>query len=545
MILNSKAVFSALCVLLTFTSNGEGRPSSSSRALQCSTEQYRPSYHFSPATNWLNDPNGMVWYDGVYHLFFQYHPYSTIWGPMHWGHAISSNMVTWEELPIALYPDEFGDIFSGSAVVDFTNTSGFQPPQGGDPPIVAIYTSAAGPVQRQSIAYSLDKGMTFQKYEHNPVLADETRPDFRDPKVALIDGRWIMSLAVGDKIEFFSSTNLIDWTLDSEFGANPPEGNHGGVWECPDLFSFDVQDPDGSTRTLWVLIVSINPGGPNRGSASQYFVGNFTRNGDTYSFSTYPWSSNQWLDWGPDNYAGVTFSNEPQGRHIYMGWMNNWIYANNLPTVTWRGQMTLPRQMNLKALDPNNVNDPRYRVTSTPVPELDSLRNPDQHLEITEPINIEPQTVITVTDLANFSTPLMELEVTVEIEGQIQDFSICAFNSAEEESCFGYNNTRHGWYLDRSKSGNVGFHNEFQQTLNALATREVNTEQVVIRMFVDVSSLEVFADEGLTSMTSLHYPSQPFDKIYINNWSSGESNAVLRISKLNLWGLNCWYEGTA
>lgn len=181
-----------------------------------------------------------------------------------WGHATSVDMVTWEEQPIALYPDEHGAIFSGSAVVDFKNTSGFQPSGSSDPPIVAVYTSALeNPVlQRQSVAYSLDKGMTFQKYENNPVLADPTRTDFRDPKVFYSEesGRWIMSLAVGDKVEFFSSTNLKSWSLDSEFGADPAQGNHNGVWECPDLVSFEVVGANGVKQTLWVLIVSINPG---------------------------------------------------------------------------------------------------------------------------------------------------------------------------------------------------------------------------------------------------------------------------------------------
>lgn len=225
-----------------------------------------------------------------------------------------------------------------------------------------------------------------------------------------------------------------------------------------------------------------------------------------------------------------------------MGWMNNWIYANNLPTPAWRGQMTLPRQMKVVALDPNNPNDPKYRVTSTPVPELDSLRKSDEHLQKTDSFPVPSQTVVPLMENASFSTPLMEVEISVKMQGQPK-FSICAYNSLGEESCFGYNGERN-WYLDRTKSGNIGFNNEFTQTLYAMAAREVSHEETNIRMFLDVSSIEVFADNGLTAMTALHYPTQPFDKIYINNWSDASDNtASITVNRVNVWGLNCWFEG--
>lgn len=221
-----------------------------------------------------------------------------------------------------------------------------------------------------------------------------------------------------------------------------------------------------------------------------------------------------------------------------MGWMNNWIYANEVPTATWRGQITIPRIMNLISLDPSNPQDPQYRVTSTPVPELESLRNPSEQFETSEPFIVPAQTLISLTDLASWSSTILELEIILEIRNQAQ-FSLCAYNNLGEESCFGYNATK--WYLDRSKSGNVGFSGEYEQTLVATATREVFSEQVAIRLYLDVSSLEVFTDNGLIAMTALHYPSQPFDKIYINHWSSTGSSAEVKVIKANLWGLKCWY----
>nr|WEI57522.1 putative GH32 family protein [Cyphoderus albinus] len=451
--------------------------------VQCTSESHRPRYHFSPREKWLNDPNGMVYYEGIYHLFFQYHPFSSEWGPMHWGHAISTDMIHWKELDIALYPDELGFIFSGSAVVDFKNTTGFQPSNSDVPPIVAVFTHAGGEnnvIQRQSLAYSLDKAMTFAKYDGNPVLEVPTEPDFRDPKVHWNEEgqRWIMALAVRNRIEFYSSTDLKSWVKDSEFGANPQEGAHGGVWECPDVFPLKVTNSAGEEIELWALIVSINPGGPNRGSIAQYFIGNFKKNErDQMVFETFPWKDTQWLDWGPDNYAGVTFSNQPNNRFSYIGWMNNWIYANNLPTPDWRGQMTIPRELGLYVL---NEGERQYRLTSNPIPEMVILRKLNELVENTHSFDLPPQTVVNLMENATFRTLLLELEITIEIENNPR-VSICAFNEAtREESCFGYNETK--WVLDRSKSGNVGFHGEYAATLVGTAAREVQDQQTTINM---------------------------------------------------------------
>ena len=275
---------------------------------------WRPVYHFAPQWGWMNDPNGMVYKDGEYHLFYQYNPYGSRWGNMNWGHAISRDLVSWEHMPVAISPDGLGTIFSGSAVVDKNNTAGF-----GAGAIVAFYTQASAR-QMQSIAYSTDNGRTFKKYAGNPVLTGEVA-DFRDPKVSWNEStqKWILTLAVGQEVRFYSSPNLKDWTYESNFGEG--QGSHGGVWECPDLFELPVA---GTNQKKWVLIVNINPGGPFGGSATQYFVGTF----DGHKFVNESPKATKWMDFGKDHYATVTWSNAPQNRVIALAWMSNWQYAN-------------------------------------------------------------------------------------------------------------------------------------------------------------------------------------------------------------------------
>lgn len=309
---------------------------------------YRPNFHFTPQNNWMNDPNGMFYLDGEYHLFFQYYPEDNIWGPMHWGHAISNDLITWEELPIALYPDDLGYIFSGSAVVDINNTSGFG--KDGKTPIIAMFTyhdaiaEKEGKIdyQTQGIAYSLDKGRTWTKYSGNPVLPNPGIKDFRDPKIYWDQdhNQWLMTLATYEKTFFYSSKDLKNWDLLSDFGEFL--GNHDGVWECPDFFPISI---NGTDTKKWVLLQSINPGHINGGSGTQYFIGDF--DGKTFKLDTI--FQNQlekkeaiWLDFGRDNYAGVTWSNIPKedGRKLFIGWMSNWEYAQQVPTKKWRSAMT-------------------------------------------------------------------------------------------------------------------------------------------------------------------------------------------------------------
>nr|WEI57524.1 putative GH32 family protein [Pogonognathellus flavescens]WEI57527.1 putative GH32 family protein [Pogonognathellus flavescens] len=484
----------------------------------CLNDRYRPQFHFSQAANWINDPNGMVYYKGEYHLFYQYHPYSTVWGPMHWGHAVSSDLVHWEELPIALYPDELGQIFSGSAVVDSRNTSGLQQSVDEDV-IVAIFTHEGGS-QVQSLAYSNDRGRNFQKFVRNPVLPNPPGViDFRDPKVIDINGKWVMALAVGNKISFYGCEDLISWSPMSEFGADPPQGGHGGVWECPDLFPLEF---DG--QTVWVLLVSINPGGPNLGSVTQYFLGDF--DGLTFR-SFYPGEEPVlWMDWGPDNYAGVTFSNEPNNKRILMGWMQNWIYSADIPTAAWRGQMTIPRELVIKMVEG------RLRLASVPVPEMSLLRNPD---EIYSPPNIgviSSGSILVLTSGMPFTNHLLELDLTLQFDG-FAAFGVCFYNGVAQELCFGYEHANSQFFLDRSRSGNVNFHPDFSR--RAIAARESRSRTITFKVFLDDSSIEIFADGGTTVMTALFYPDQPFTVAHIHHY---EGESVLEIQSATLRGLH-------
>ncbi|MEL6303458.1 MAG: glycoside hydrolase family 32 protein, partial [Bacteroidota bacterium] len=309
-------------------------------------EPYRPQYHFTPKQNWMNDPNGLVFYKGWYHLFYQYYPDDTVWGPMHWGHARSKDMMHWEHMPIALYPDELGLIFSGSAVIDSQNTSGFGSTQ--NPAMVAMYTyhlmegekAGRDDFQTQGIAYSLDEGTTWTKYEGNPVIPNNGIKDFRDPKVFWHEPTkmWVMALVAGDHVKFYESPNLKEWSHMSDFGKEV--GAHGGVWECPDLFP--LTDAKSGERK-WALLVSINPGAPNGGSGTQYFIGDF----DGKEFVSAQREA-KWLDYGTDNYAGVTYNNLPEEERVFIGWMSNWDYARDTPTESWRSAMTLPRKLFLE-----------------------------------------------------------------------------------------------------------------------------------------------------------------------------------------------------
>jgi fructan beta-fructosidase len=448
--------------------------------LESSLETYRPQYHFTPNSGWMNDPNGMVYLDGEYHLFFQYFPDSTVWGPMHWGHAVSKDLITWEELPIALFPDSLGYIFSGSVVFDKENSSGFGDAE--NPPLVAIFTyhymesERAGNLdyQSQGIAYSLDKGRTWTKYENNPVLPNQGIKDFRDPKVREIkqsNGQklWVMTLAVMDRVQFFGSSDLKSWSFSSEFGQNL--GAHGGVWECPDLIP--LMAPDGKQK--WVLLSSINPGGPQKGSATQYFIGNFENGVFTPDDSMI-----RWLDYGPDNYAGVTWANLPQeqNRTLFIGWMSNWLYAQVVPTKSWRSAMTIPRELELIEINGTLL------VKSKPADELQKLR--DQRYSVS---GLE-------SDL-----PSSSFELTAEVE---DDFSFEFANELGEKLLI---SKELGLVtVDRSKSGRKDFHVDFPGIYSA----PMNWKAKKIRVYIDASSVEVFVNDGEIALTALLFPNSPW-----------------------------------
>lgn len=458
-------------------------------------EPYRPQIHFSPRAHWMNDPNGMVYSNGVYHLFFQYYPDSTVWGPMHWGHATSKDLMHWREQPIALYPDSLGYIFSGSVVADKNNTSGFG--KKGSVPLVAIFThhNMAGEAakrtdfQNQSIAYSNDDGKTWRKYTSNPILKNPGIVDFRDPKVMWYEQqkKWIMTLATKDRITFYSSPNLKSWRKESEFGAEL--GAHGGVWECPDLFTLNDKG-----KKVWVLTVSINPGAPNGGSGTQYFLGNF----DGKNFTTSQ-TSTKWIDYGPDDYAGVTWSNTGK-KKIFLGWMSNWMYATQVPTIKWRSAMTLPRALTLKHVD-NDV-----FIASTLVPQLAGISYQPiikRNIAVKKDFNI-------ATVVKNISLPCR-----LNLSLIKTDFSLKIFNSIGEEILLGYDQKANNYFIDRTKSGNTAFNATF--AARHTAPRISNNSAINISLVIDAASVELFADDGLTNMTEIFFPSKPFGQIQLES----------------------------
>jgi fructan beta-fructosidase len=456
------------------------------------TPQYRPAYHFTPAAHWMNDPNGMVYYQGAYHLFFQYYPDGMTWGPMHWGHATSPDMLSWQEQPIALYPDSLGYIFSGSAVVDADNTAGF-----GKDALVAIFThhdpkgEKAGTTtfQQQSLAYSLDAGKTWQKYAGNPVLKNPGIKDFRDPKVSWNEQtkKWVMTLATLDRITFYSSPNLKDWTKESEFGQKL--GAHGGVWECPDLFPLVLNG-----QTHWVLLVNLNPGGPNGGSATQYFVGRF----DGHTFT--PQSENtKWADFGPDEYAGVTFANTGQ-RRLFLGWMSNWEYANQVPTSPWRSAMSLPRELGLQQEGSN------IYLTSSPVRELSKLTaspTTRQNVAVKAPI-----------DISQMMGPGGKFKLSLKTS-RLTGFELVLGNAAGEELVLGYDQAKKQYFIDRTKAGQVSFNPKF--AARHAAPRLTANPGADLTLFFDAASVEVFADHGLTAMTEIFFPTKPFTSMRLRS----------------------------
>lgn len=482
-------------------------------------ETYRPQVHFTPKSDWMNDPNGMVFHKGEYHLFYQYYPDSTVWGPMHWGHAVSSDLVHWEHLPIALYPDSLGYIFSGSAVVDKNNTSGFGTTD--NPPLVAIYTyhdaekEKTGSIayQTQGIAYSLDNGRKWIKYENNPVLKNPGIKDFRDPKVLwhAPSKKWVMILAVLDHVELYSSPDFKAWTKLSEFGKD--YGAHGGVWECPDLFPLMIE---GEAKQKWVMLVSINPGGPNVGSATQYFIGEFDGKSFTPDNDV---SQIKWIDWGQDNYAGVTYSNAPEKRTIFIGWMNNWAYAQIVPTEKWRGAATLARELSLVNADGNLF------VKSTLAPEVLEYASEAitlSGLKVSDSINLTPQ----------IKFPLGASIIRGVAEAK--DFNIELSNGKNQKIKTGYDSESNQFFVDRSNSGNNTFSKDFHGVIRA--DRYAKSDTIRFTIVVDVACVEVYFDDGLTVMTNLFFADQPMDALKVNASSGEISIKELEVRKLSsIW----------
>lgn len=492
-------------------------------------ELYRPNFHFTPKKGWMNDPNGMFFYNGYYHLYFQHYPDGTTWGPMHWGHAISTDLFNWKEQPIALYPDDLGYIFSGSVVVDYENTSGFG--ADGKIPIIAIFTShdpkkektGEIDVENQSIAYSLDEGLTWTKYKDNPVLKNPGARDFRDPKVSWDKQRkrWTMVLAAGQEIQFYISKDLKSWNKLTSFGEGI--GNHGGVWECPDFFQLPVI---GSSEKKWVLLVSINPGGPNTGSATQYFVGDFDGSNFVLDESFNRETDKEqgfWVDYGRDNYAGVTFSNveNKDGGKLFMGWMSNWLYANEVPTENWRSAMTIARTLELLK------SDNTYRLTSNPVPELDEFKI--EKLKNSN-VSIKGKTLLTTSKAVDFTSVQINFKIENLIDG-VYNFELT--NSEGDSLRFGYDSSMNNYFVDRNNAGKTDFSNKFSNRI-AIAPSTNTQNDWTGTIVLDKTSIELFFDNGQTVMTEIFFPKAPFESLYFQAPTKESKLEYIEINQLKL-----------
>ena len=429
-------------------------------------EQYRPVYHHTPAWGWMNDPNGMFYKDGVWHLYFQHNPYGSQWENMTWGHSTSTDLVNWTFQGDPIEADAWGTIFSGSAVVDHQGTAGF-----GKGAVVAMYTSA-GENQTQSLAYSTDNGQTFTKYAGNPVVTSNT-PDFRDPHVFWNDDikRWNMIMAEGQHMNIYSSADLKDWKLESQFGAE--YGNHGGVWECPDLMKMKVR---GTDEYKWLLLCNINPGGPFGGSATQYFVGQF--DGHKFTCESAP-EVTKWMDYGKDHYATVTFDNAPDGRRVAMAWMSNWQYANQVPTKQFRSANSVPRDLDLYEYEGQTY------CGVTPSPELAAARPKKATKTLTE-----------------------ACEMVVSLKGNA---TITLSNDKGEQVVMTYDEKSRTFAMDRTKSGLCDFSDEFA----ALTVAPVHGKLSQLRLFIDRSSIEAFDADGKMAMTNLVFPTRPYNKVTV------------------------------
>ena len=429
---------------------------------------FRPEIHFTPATGWINDPNGLVYENGNYHLFAQYYP-EPVWGPMHWCHAVSQDLLHWQHLPVALYPDELGTMYSGSAVYDKENTSGFGTQE--HPPIVAMYT-CHGDTEQQCIAYSTDY-VNFAKYTGNPVIPNAEKIDFRDPKVIPNPkGGWSVVLAAGDRVEFYASENLKEWRKTGEFG---PEGNHSqGVWECPDLFPLTI---DGEEK--WILIVSMGRNHENHGARTQYFIGQF--DGETFTCDT-PWDTAEFIDQSFDNYAGVTFDNAQE--RIMIAWGTSWIYARQLPTGEFCGYMAMPRKMEL-------VHTPKggLRLATPPV---------------AWPFQEAP------CGTGDLPGELFGLKVkgsgaaTIRLE-----------NSRGQHFDFGVNE-KGEIFIDRSQAGYKGFNEYFfSDWYSKISAPRYYEGEWELELHFDHSICELYADQYTRAFTQLMYPDTPYTKVAV------------------------------
>ena len=419
-------------------------------------EHFRPLYHHTPLYGWMNDPNGMFYKDGVWHLYYQYNPYGSQWENMTWGHSTSRDLIHWEAQPMAIESDWLGAIFSGSCVTN-----------GND--VVAFYTSA-GQHQVQSMAVSKDGGRTFEKFGGNPVLTSDV-PDFRDPKAFWNEEAkvWNLILAAGQEMRIYSSKDLKAWKYESAFGNE--YGNHGGVWECPDLFKINGK---------WVLLCNINPGGPFGGSATQYFVGDF--DGKKFTCESMP-KVTKWLDYGKDHYATVSFYNAPDNRRVVLAWMSNWQYANQVPTKQFRSANSIPRDLGLF------THGEETYVSVVPSKEMIAVRG------------------------QKVKKPTEACEIVVDVKGSAD---ITLSNTKGEQVTMCYDAQKQTFTMDRNKSGDVSFSEAFPCVTTAPTYGNIRQ----LRIFIDRCSIEAFDSEGKMAMTNLVFPSEPYDMVKVKGGKS-------------------------
>ena len=480
-------------------------------------EPFRPAYHFSPEKNWINDPNGLVYFEGEYNLFYQLNPFGDEPGHLSWGHAVAKDLLHWKELPVALREENGLMMFSGSAVVDFNNSSGFG--KEGKPPIVAFYTAHREGNQSQNIAYSTDGGRTFVKFSGNPVI-DLKMAEFRDPMVFWQEPtkHWVMVVSKANerKVQFYSSTDLKKWTLLSEFG--PAGASPVPNWECPNFFELPVTNEKGISK--WVLELGTNGGTPAKGSASEYMIGDF--DGRTFK-NAYPASRTMWVDYGADFYAGQTWSGIPlsDGRRILIAWMSNWVYGRNIPTHPWRGQMSLPRVLSLKT-GPDG-----YFLTQSPVREMEKLRG--EHVQLHDKS-------VAAANAKLARRPFGDtLEVVAQFTvGKASNVGVHLRKGADQQTSVGFDASRNVIYVDRTKSGDMSFAPSFAAKHDGPLSAE--SGKITLHIFLDRCSVEVFGNDGRTTLTDLIFPREsgkqmdlysdggPIENVQLDIWTLSDTH---------------------
>ncbi|MDW8396523.1 MAG: glycoside hydrolase family 32 protein [Anaerolineae bacterium] len=464
----------------------------------------RPVFHFTPPANWMNDPNGLVFFDGEWHLFYQHNPYADTWGHMHWGHAVSQDLLHWTHLPIALHEDLVREamIFSGSAAVDWHNTSHLG--NRDQPPLIAAYTEHTKHEQAQCLAYSTDRGRTWTPFAENPVIAIGAR-EFRDPKLFWHTStqRWVMACALPDqhKVRFYASADLRHWQWLSDFG---PAGAVQGVWECPDLFPLTLDDGSGQQR--WVLKVDDTQFG------AQYFVGHF--DGEVFLCDDPPTRVRQ-IDCGADFYAAQSWNDAPNRRHVWLAWMNNWAYAQRTPTTPWRGMMTAPRELALQR------RDGEIYLVQRPIAELAHLRGAGLRC-----INAGFEQVN--RQLSELCGVALELDLRLKCAENAQVF-LSIRRGAAEETIVGYRADQAQLCIDRTRSGNVAFAPQFDGLHTAICP--LREGELHLHVLIDLHSVELFADGGRVILSDLVFPTSPEATLSL------ETQGLVSVTALNAWRL--------